>query len=116
MLQVVPVCLGPTEAIAVPLGNSTLPTDLPKGPLAPCHIAGLSLPAEAFKWVNLKDSSKAYMCRECDRIFSNWNSMVSHYLHEHLRVCLVYPKCGISYSDPSNFQLHGREIHTLLFY
>ena len=46
----------------------------------------------------------------------NQDSMVSHYLKEHLRVHLVCPECRMSCLDPLNFQYHGTEIHNLLFY
>ena len=49
MLQVAPIPLGPTKAIAGPSANSMFPTGLPRGPQVPCHIPGLTLPAETFK-------------------------------------------------------------------
>ena len=56
-----------------------------------------------------------YMYRKCDKTSSNHNTMVFHYLKEHLRVCLVCPECGMSYKDPSKFHHHSRQIHNLLF-
>ena len=107
---------GLTEAIAGPLESSTLPTSLPKGPPVPCHISTLTLPSRAFKHINLKASSKEYACRECDKTSSNQDTMVSHCLQDHLGAHLVCPRCGMNYSDPSNFWCPGRELHNLLFY
>ena len=99
-LQVVPIPSGPTEAIAGPSGSSMLLTELQKGPPVLCCVPELSPLAKAFKWVNLKDSIKMYMCRKCDRLSQDQDTMVSHYLTEHLRVHLVCPQCGMSYLDP----------------
>ena len=114
MPQLVSIPLCPTVATAGPLGGSMLPAGFPRGPPVPCHIAGLKLPAEAFRWVNLKGSGKAYMFRECHKMSSNQVTMVSHYIKEHLRIHLVCPKCGMSNSNPSNFHHHGRKVHNLL--
>ena len=116
MLQMIPLAQGPTEAIAGLLGSSMLPTDLPRVLSGPYHTTGLTLPAKAFKQVSLKGSSKIYRCREYDKTCPNWDTMVSHYLKEHLRVCLVCPKGDMRYLNPSNFHCHGRETHNLLFY
>ena len=102
----------PLRPKLAPKGSCMLPLGLPKGPLDPCYIADLSLPAKAFKSINFKDSGKIYMYSKCDKTSSNWESMVSHYL---LRICLVCPECGMSYSDPSNFCHHAGRCITCCF-
>ena len=57
-LQEVPLPLSPSQAIVGPLGISMLPAALQRGPLVPCHIPQLALPATSFIQVNLKDSSR----------------------------------------------------------
>ena len=92
MLQVVSIPVVSTEAIAGLFGSSMLmlPMGLPGGPPVPCHIASLSLPDGAFKWVNLKDSGKDYMCRECNNMPFIWDTLVSHSLKVHLTVHLAF--------------------------
>ena len=107
--------LRPPKAIAGPLGSSILPTVLHRGPPVPCSIHQLALPAESFRYVNLKGFGKMCICKECDRTSSNWDNMVSHYLQEHLSICLACPHHGMSYLDPSKFWCHRRETHNLLF-
>ena len=114
--QGAPLPSGPSKAITDPLGSSTLPMTPQRGPLIPCHVPQLALPARSFKWVNLKGSGKMYMCGQCEKNTSKWDSLVSHYLQEHLVVCLVCTQCGMSYLDPLKFCLHGRGIHNPLFY
>ena len=82
----------------------------------PYHIPQLALHARLFMWVNLKGSGKIYICKQCKKQTSNWDSMVSHCLQEHLGICLTCPLCRMSYSDPSKFQLHSRRIHNVWFY
>ena len=86
MLQVASIPSGPTEAIASPSGSSTLPMGFPRGPPVPCYITSMTLPAEAFKKDNLRDFGNVYICRGCDKMSSNQDNMVSHYLKEHLGV------------------------------
>ena len=86
------------------------------GPPIPCNIPQLTLPARSFKWVKLKGPDKIYICEQCKKPTSNVDSMVSQCLQEHLGIHLVCPQCGMSYSDPSKFCLHGRGVHNLLFY
>ena len=105
-----------SEVIASLSGSSTLPTSLAKGSPFPCYITPLTLPAGAFKHVNLKAYGKKYACGNDDKASSNQDTMVSHYLQEHLDVCSVCSKHEMSYSDPSNVQCHDRELHMLLFY
>ena len=116
ILKVVSLQSGPSEAMAGCSGSSTLLTGLQKGPPVPCHIPELVLPATAFSHVNLKGSGKMFLCEECTKSTSNQDTMVSHYLQEHLRIPLGCPQCGMSYSDPSKFHHHGRELHNLLFH
>ena len=66
--QVLPLLSGITETIASPSRSSMLPTEMQKGTPVPCHIPKLALPPEAFKWFNLKDSSKMDMCKVWHRI------------------------------------------------
>ena len=105
-----------SEAIAGPCRSSMLPMALQRGPLVPLYVPQLEPPAEFFRQVNLKGSHKMYICGQCKKNTSNWDSMVSHCLQEHLGVHLVCPQCEISYSYLSWFCLHGRGIHNLLFY
>ena len=57
----------PIVTIASPLASYTFPVGLHKGPPVPWHIIMLTLPARAFKNINLKASGKEYTCRECDK-------------------------------------------------
>ena len=107
--------MGSSEAITGPLRSSQLPVAL-QGPPICCHIPQLTLFARSFKQVNVKGSCRIYICEWCGKQTFNWDFMVSHCLQEHLRICLVCPHCGMSYSDPLKFHLHGRGIHNLLFY
>ena len=83
-LQALPMQMDPTGAIAGPQGSSMLPAGLPKGPTVPCYITALTFPAGAFKHIILKASGKEYAYWGCDKTSSNWDTMVSHYLHDHL--------------------------------
>ena len=83
-LQASPMQIGPHKAIAGLSGSSKLPAGWPKGPPVPCHIAALTCPAGAFRHINLKASGKEYDCGMGDKTSSNWDTMVSHYLQEHL--------------------------------
>ena len=115
-LQVAPLPSDLLDAIDGSLGSSTLPIGLQKVPLVPCCITELALPAMAFSHVNLKDSGKIYLCGECAKSTSNQDSILSHYLQEYLRIHLVCPQWGMSYSNPSKFHHHGMELHNLLFH
>ena len=106
--------MGLSEAIAGPSGSSH--GGDARGHTLPCHIPQLTLPAGSFTSVNLKDSSMLYICEQCEKQTSNWDSMVSHCLWEHLGICLFCPHCGMSYLDPLKFHLHGKWIHNLLFH
>ena len=107
---------GPTEAITGPSKTSTLPVRLPKGPPISFHIAALRVPSSTYKDINLKVSGKEYACMEYDKTSSNWDPMVAHYLWDYLGACLVCPKCGMNFLDPSNVWCHGRELQNLPFY
>ena len=109
-LQVVPLPSDPHEAIAGHSGSSTLMTALQRGPIVPCLISQLASPAKPFKHINLRGSCKMYMCMTCKRTSSNWDSMVSHYLQEHLMVCLTCAQCGMSYSDPSKLIRYTQQV------
>ena len=80
--------------------HSTLPT--------PVKIDKLTLPAGAFRCTNVKNSTKVYTCRECNKTSFNWGTLVSDFLRQHLGVQLVCPKCGMSFSDHMNFHHHGK--------
>ena len=107
-LQEMPLPLGPTEAIAGPSGSSQLPLTLQESLPVPCCIPQLTHPAWSFKSINLKGSSKLYLCKWCKKQTSSWDSMVSHCLQEHIGIHLVCVQCGMSYTDPSTFHLHDR--------
>ena len=98
----------PFEAIAGPLGSSELPLMLQGSPPVPCHTPQLTLPAGSFKCMSSKGSGKFYFCEWCEKQTSNQDFMVSHCLQEHLGIFLACPHCGMSYTDPSKFCLHGR--------
>ena len=68
----------------------------------------IACPAGSFKQVNLKGASKMYLCKQCEKQTSSWDSMASHCLQEHLGIHVVCPQCGLSYSDPLKFHLHSR--------
>ena len=64
-LQEVPLPSGPSDVIAGPSGISTFQMALQRGPLVPCHIPQVALPARSFKQVNLKGYGKMYVCGQC---------------------------------------------------
>ena len=76
--------LDPTEAMLASQETLHSLQVCPRGPSVPCDITALILLARAFKHINLKASGKDYACWECDKTSSNWDTMVSHYLQEHL--------------------------------
>ena len=81
-----PLPSGSPEAKADPLGSSILPMGLQKGLSVPCHFPELALTAKAFSCVNLKGSGKMNLCGECTKSTFNQDSMVTHFLQEHLGV------------------------------
>ena len=115
-LQEMSLPSGPSEVIAGPSGTSMLLTVLQGGPPIPCYIPQLALAARSFKGVNLKGSGKMYICGQCKKHTSNWDSMVSYCLQEHLGIHLVCPQHGMSYLDLSEFYLQGKGTNNLLFY
>ena len=88
-IQEVPFPAGPSEAIAGLLGTCQLPVVLWGEPPIPCHVPQCTLPTRSFKPVNLKGSSKMYICEQCKMHTFNWDSVVSNCLQEHLGICLV---------------------------
>ena len=57
----------------------------------------------AFSHVYLKGSSNLYLCGQCIKSTSNWDTMGSHYLQEHfLRIFLVCPHYGMRYLGSIN--------------
>ena len=51
-----------------------------RGPPVPCHIPQLPLSTRSFRHIDLKGSSKLYLCKQCKKQTSNWDSMVSYCL------------------------------------
>ena len=86
-----------------PLGKLSASDSTARGPPIPCHIPQLTNPTGSFKQVNLKGSGKMYLCKQCKKQTSNWDSLVFHCLQEHLGIHLISPQCRMSYSDPSKF-------------
>ena len=78
-LQEVSLPMGSCEAIASSSGSSQPPAVLQGSPVT-CHIPQLTLPTRSFKQVNLKGSSKLYLCKQCEKQTSKWDSMVYHCL------------------------------------
>ena len=83
--QTSPMPMGPSEAPPALSGRSTLPMCLSKGPPVYYHIATLTIPALAFKHINLKGSGKGCFCGECDKTSSKCNTIESYHLQEFLR-------------------------------
>ena len=100
---------------------------LPQAPLRPllapwetlcsqwCCRGDLQFPAVFLNWHFLWHPSGESTWRALAKCTSNQDSVVCHCLQEHFGVNLVYPQCGMSYSDLSKFCLHGRGTHNLLF-
>ena len=107
---------GPSEAIAGPLGTSTLLTALQRRPPSPLLHPSASTSYQILQAsqldglqqnVHMWAVQKAYLQLGLNSIpLSSGTS----------GVCLVYPQCGMSYLDPSKIHLHGRKTHKLLFH
>ena len=64
---------------------------------SPLLYPSAQCPAKSFKWVNIKCSGKLHLCKWCKKQTSNWDSMVSHCIQEHLEIHLFCPQCGMSW-------------------
>ena len=99
--QEVPLPTGPYEAITGPPGPSA-PSGVVGGPPISYHIPQVTCPTRSFKWVNLKGSSKMYICKQCVKHASNYDSMVSHCLQEHLGSVLFVSNVGWGIQIPKS--------------
>ena len=100
--------MNPSEVIAGPMGSSQLLAVLQGGPLVPCHVPQL---------VNLKGPGKMYICEQCEKQTSTWDSMVPH--------CHSKASWDPSSLSPMQDELfescessvsNDREVHNLLFH
>ena len=110
-----PLSMGPLRPLLTPWELSA-PCSTAGGTSHPLPYPSTHFTARSFKQVNTKGFRKVYICQWCKKYTSNWDSMVSHCLQEHLGVHLVCPQCRMCYLDPLRFCLYGRGIHNLLFY